>query len=738
MRTLLLFLTGLIALASSAQTLTQAQRQEALQCATKFCELLTRFSNGERTLNTQINALCSGADCSAFDDIKTNKEITLRNYLLAIQTKYPQKLPMTITPPTLSDSKVYTEPVMGMSLEWGKIDGSSGDAATTEMLELSVDKISNYYVVFNVRQDYTSLGRSINKKLIYDVANKKITAFITDNGSYLCFLNSLSAFSKKDYKNAIYWADMGSKNFRSSLTKKCYAVALCSAAYSGDFVQAIKYAELYGDKLYIAFLNTMQLMLSEKFSQMPPYVGQLESLLETRSDLDSFAKGNIYCSLGNIFATPLYPGQNMEKALSYMKKAEQLDYPKAGYIIFIYYTLLGENFTSADIALPALENSVNLGYPPSFYPYAVLLEGNDYIDEAKTYYEKSAKSGNYIAMACLGRLLVNQGDKTNGVEWLKKALSCDNLDEKIELEGTGWWPKSRADVQALLNKYNNSATSSYSSSSSYSPSSSYSSSGSTSSSTSSSGSSYSSTSSYTPSSSYQSSSSSSSGSYSGYSSYSSYSSHKFNEAKDDFCMGLSAGYVRKEWVYNDGSSKEKLDVFWEDEYTNGIQVGLRVDCQFGYGFGLNSGLFYEYYFDKSEDFVDNDITFYYRMKEHSLYLPVHFKYNLNFSRWFQIGLYGGIGLDCGLSGKYILCSPEELYSGDEKFSPGDTLDSFSMYSDEYDLKRFNASLEYGAAIRIRRLQLNFTIAKGLVNMSGSDDYTVKQNKVMSLTASLCF
>lgn len=61
-----------------------------------------------------------------------------------------------------------------------------------------------------------------------------------------------------------------------------------------------------------------------------------------------------------------------------------------------------------------------------------------------------------------------------------------------------------------------------------------------------------------------------------------------------------------------------------------------------------------------------------------------------------------------------------------------------MYSDEYDLKRFNASLEYGASIRIRRLQLNFTISKGLVNMSGSDEYTVKQNKVMSLTASLCF
>lgn len=83
----------------------------------------------------------------------------------------------------------------------------------------------------------------------------------------------------------------------------------------------------------------------------------------------------------------------MDKALAYMKKAIQLDCPNAGYLIYIYYTLFGENFASADIALTALEISVNLGYPPSFYPYAVLLEGNDYIDDAKTYYEKSAKSG---------------------------------------------------------------------------------------------------------------------------------------------------------------------------------------------------------------------------------------------------------------------------------------------------------------------------------------------------------
>lgn len=92
------------------------------------------------------------------------------------------------------------------------------------------------------------------------------------------------------------------------------------------------------------------------------------------------------------------------------------------------------------------------------------------------------------------------------------------------------------------------------------------------------------------------------------------------------------------------------------------------------------------------------------------------KYSLNFSKWFQLALYGGIGLDCGVSGNIYLRSD------------GETLDTQNLYDDELDMKRFNASLEYGASIRVSRFQLNFTMSKGLVNMSGSDEYKVKQNK----------
>ena len=59
------------------------------------------------------------------------------------------------------------------------------------------------------------------------------------------------------------------------------------------------------------------------------------------------------------------------------------------------------------------------------------------------------------------------------------------------------------------------------------------------------------------------------------------------------------GYVQKQWVYDFGDTKEKVDVFGEDKYTNGVQFGVRIDPQFRYGFGINTGLYYEYYFDTS-------------------------------------------------------------------------------------------------------------------------------------------
>ena len=700
MKKIILLMLCVIALTATAQSPTEAQKQEALKCATDFCSLLTRFSNGERTLNAQINALCSGADCSAFDDIKTDKEVTLRNYLLAIQGMYPTKLPMNISTPTLANSETYIQPVVDLSTVWGSINGSIN--STTQVASVSLAGIENFYILFNVRQNYPTLNKSTNRKLVYDVKNKKVTAFITGSGSFMSLLKCLDALINKDYKNAMAYADAAAQNSRSALKKKCYGIAMISAAYSLDLQKYVYYADLFGDRMFSAMANLVYLINSDQYDKAVPYVNELESIVETDKNLDKSQRGCLYVALGNAYAAPWYPEQNLDKAIYYMKKAVDLDNLPASYVIFAYYYLLGDEFTTADVAMSNLIKAAEGGYPPAFQPYGSLLEYTDSPEAARLWYEKSAEAGNFIGMACLGRVLINTGDKTNGVKWLKKALTCPNLDEKIELEGYGKWPKSRADVEALLKQYENATPAPAT----------------------------------TPSATSHTSQTTTSYNYSNYT----YTpKHKFNEAKDNFHVGLSVGYVRKQWVYDTGNEKIKGDMLGDDGYTDGIQAGLRVDCQFGYGFGINSGLFYEYYHDKSLMEEHEDFNYYLKAGEHSLYLPVHFKYNLNFSRWFQLGFYGGIGFDYGLSGKYSVYSNEDLIDEDgNEYSKGEDIVNGSIYDDEFDFKRFNASLEYGASIRIRRLQINFTMARGLVNMSKSKEYTVKQNKAMSVSATLCF
>ena len=91
MRSKLLLLVLLPTFAYSQSYLTDGEQEKRIAHVSKFCSLLSRWSNGERTLDTQIYNLCSGSNCTAYDEVTTKKETTLRNYLLGIQKNYPQK-----------------------------------------------------------------------------------------------------------------------------------------------------------------------------------------------------------------------------------------------------------------------------------------------------------------------------------------------------------------------------------------------------------------------------------------------------------------------------------------------------------------------------------------------------------------------------------------------------------------------------------------------------------------------
>lgn len=715
MRHLFLLLLSCIPMLSTAQTLTEAQKQEALQYATKFCNLLVRYSNGERTLDSQINALCSGSDCSAYDDIKTNSEVTLRNYLYAIQTKYPNKLSMTLSTPSFANSKIYIEPIVNIGTEWGSIGKSP--LSTTEIASFSLAGVNNAFIVFDVFQQYPSLGKSMNKKIVYDVKNKKITAFIHNNGVIISFFNGLLAYIDNDYKTAMSYFDVAAQNGRSALKKKCNFLSLVCSIYLQDYKKSMYYAEQLKDQVYISMINLFLHSQNGQIESAYSDALQLEALVETRTDLNNMQKSGIYIMLAATYIAWEASHQDFSKALSFIRKADALGNKAANYLIFVNYTIFGDNFVAIDIAYESLRKSAESGYPPAYYHWGVMME---YVKENKAealrWYEKAAQIGNHVGMASAGKILIERGDKEEGVKLLKKSLEGNMLEAQLEEYelSTGKlasWPQTRADVELLLKTYNNVSSNSISNiHSTVSPSTSASTSSATTS-TSSAVTSSTSGSSYDSSSSYN---------------YSRYRHRKFNEAKDAYCVGLSAGYVQKQWTYNVDGAKEKVDVFGEDKYTNGIQFGIRIDPQFGYGFGINTGLYYEFYFDKSGNIHESGIDYNYKSEEHGLYLPVHLKYSLNFSRWFQLAFYGGVGLDYGVSGKIYLRSE------------GETLESQSLYDDGLDMQRFNASFEYGLAIRINRFQLNYTISNGLVNMSDSDEYKVKQNKLMNISASVCF
>lgn len=203
--------------------------------------------------------------------------------------------------------------------------------------------------------------------------------------------------------------------------------------------------------------------------------------------------------------------------------------------------------------------------------------------------------------------------------------------------------------------------------------------------------------------------------------------HHFNHAWDEYAGGFSVGYIQKQWTnqYDDGD-KEKYGTFDDDDYMNGIQAGFRLDPQFGAGFGMNSGLFYEYCWARSDDHYDDYGSYHITYEEHGLYMPLHLKFTMNFSRWFQLSFYGGAGLNYLLSGKAYLRDDGETYGSE------------NVFKDQDNWRRFNTMLEYGAALRMGAVQFDVSMSKGLTNWSDTDGVKITMGRPLTASMTICF
>ncbi len=129
---------------------------------------------------------------------------------------------------------------------------------------------------------------------------------------------------------------------------------------------------------------------------------------------------------------------------------------------------------------------------------------------------------------------------------------------------------------------------------------------------------------------------------------------------------MTVGYIQKTTNYYYGLNKIAND---------GIQVGVRAEPLFKYGFGLNTGLNLEGYFsdDSGEKYAAN--------------VPLHLEYRFNFSKMFNLFVYGGAGFNLGSNS---------------------SLNAINVYT----------TSEYGAGMRINHVQFNVgqsSLLTGAVN-----------------------
>ncbi len=205
-----------------------------------------------------------------------------------------------------------------------------------------------------------------------------------------------------------------------------------------------------------------------------------------------------------------------------------------------------------------------------------------------------------------------------------------------------------------------------------------------------------------------------------------YRSHRKTEDLD--WVGLSLGYVQKRWRYYEDGEVDDVGMFDEQKLLNGVQVGLTFSPKFVAGFGIQTGLFYEYFYAKSSEYYDDyDYPTRNTYNEHNLYVPFHLKYDFNLGSKIYLGLFGGVGIDCIVVGKVKWV---DTYYDDTYYE--------ESVLDICDQKRFNASWEVGGTFRYRNFQLGYTYSRGLMNHSYDPAYEVKQNKPMRLNMTLFF
>ncbi|MDR2929015.1 MAG: SUMF1/EgtB/PvdO family nonheme iron enzyme [Cytophagaceae bacterium] len=211
--------------------------------------------------------------------------------------------------------------------------------------------------------------------------------------------------------------------------------------------------------------------------------------------------------------------------------------------------------------------------------------------------------------------------------------------------------------------------------------------------------------------------------------------------KERALVGISMGYVGKQWKYIKNGGTQKYGIWDEHSSLGGFQFGARFEPLFKYGFGINTGLFFEIYGSNTDlRTAADDETFQYygTFAEFSMNIPLHIEYRFHIAPHFSLFFYGGASFDLGIAATMDEYTEDEYNKTGEDEVREPYFTDNKLYGDtayEFYLKRFTPYLDAGAGIRVYGAQINVQISKGLEDISPWSDLIIRQNKNIAITLS---
>ena len=741
MKQLIIFLaTFFLSSLMHAVTITEQQRQEALNTTRTFCSLISQYSSGGSSsldLDQRIFAM-SSEDMEAYDNLVSHRHVRFDNFLALITNKFNNKITLEY-----SDYRIESvNPIYSYSMVTSAPVILQNNLTSYDWNTVSADKLQDIYIIISVKNKVPSLrGADHDYKIIYSVMTKKIMSYTDSQGGLICFANAMYAMSSKKYEETFAWIDKALTHERFTAKKECYMLGYHCALLSGDIGRVRKYAQLLNSPYLVKLADLWFYIIKSQFNQTTLNLAK-QLYKEKCSLFSSYAMAEVRSSLALFVVVCNAEMKNYGEVLHWYDEALKWNpnnnYAKYGKALCLTTSECGTRCEIYDPrVMSLLKSSADGGFIPSYlelalcYMQKAVIEQNDddaidNLNNANYYLDKALKENHIYAYVVRGiwdiRISDDMTKKKQGLSYLKKAHQSPNLDEAIPAfaENFDFLPSSREELGQIIAKYEregltSSTISSDASASSHSQQ------------NQSSGSSH-------PQ--YQISSSGSSSSTHPSTSTSSthYNYNKprrrrshgpFNAAKTEAFGGFVMGYVQKQWQQHADGESAKFG-FWEGHrVVPGIRFGFCYNPQIKYGFGVNSGLNYEFYWSKT-----NDIEGYKGlMMEHVLSFPFHLEYRANFSKWFQLFVYGGFSFDCGVLGKMVIKDgSEEIYKNENIYKSDDAP----------DWKRFNITADYGAGFRVNNLQFTAGVSRGLLDMSSSSDYTIKQNRPLHVDLTIMF